>query len=309
MKNFLISQRILILVIIMYLTLGAYRNSFLSISNVHGLFKQIALNGIMATGMTILFIAGWFDLSVGSVMSFTGIVVILLQPYGIFVSVSAGLMAGLLIGLLNGLLVVKGNINVFIATMGSMVIFKGFGLGLTNSRPVKGTIPAFEQLGQGSIFGLDNQVLIMVIFFVLVWYLLKYTVFGRNSYAIGGNFTSAAIAGINVKAYAISYFVFSALSATVAGILLASQANGASALYGTGIEIWIMVAVIIGGTSLGGGKGGVMGSLYGTLMLGLIERAMIVLNVDANYQSLLKGIIIMTVVVADAFISNREKNK
>jgi ribose transport system permease protein len=291
----------------MYLILGIYRNSFLSINSVRGLFKQVALNGIMSTGMTVLFIAGWYDLSVGSVMSFTGIVVILLQPYGIFVSVTAGIVSGLLIGLLNGLLVLKGNINTFIATMGSMVIFKGLGLGLTDSKPVKGTIAAFEKLGQGVFLGIDNQVWIMAIFFVLVWYLLKYTQFGRNSYAIGGNFTSATMAGINVKRYAISYFVLSALSATVAGILLASQANGASALYGTGIEIWIMVAVIIGGTSLAGGKGGVIGSLYGTLLLGLVERSMIMFNVDSNYQSLFRALVIIAVVVTDAIISNKER--
>ncbi|MGM0366027.1 MAG: ABC transporter permease [Actinomycetota bacterium] len=307
--NFLIEQKLLFVIIILVIALSSADRSFFSLRSLLSILDHITLLGIMAAGMTVLLISGWFDLSVGAVMAFTGVIIVLLQPYGMLVSIIGGLLAGTLVGAINGLLVVKGRIHAFIATLGTMIIFRGLSLGLTEARPIRGTIDAFKLVGRGAIMWIPNTVLFLIITYVAVWYILKYTKFGRNDYAIGGNIDSARLAGINVNAFTFLYFVFCSFTAAFAGMVYTSTVNTASAVYGPGIELYVIAAAVLGGTSLFGGKGNVVGSFQGAIILGLIDRSMVIFRVDTNYQLLIRGLIILAVVVTDAIVSRREEIK
>ncbi len=300
-------RKLLVVIIVLIVVLSAADGNFFTLRTFVSLFDHIAINGIMAAGMTILLISGSFDLSVGSVMAVTGIVIVLTQQFGILASVLLGLAAGTLIGALNGVLVVKGKINAFIVTLGTMIIFRGLGLAITNSHPVKGSIAAFRALSWTSPLGIPLPVFYLAAVYLAVWYVLRYTKFGRNDFAIGGNVLSSRLAGIRVDLYTFLYFVVCSLMAALAGVLLTSRVNTGSAVYGDQTPMLIIAAAVLGGTSLFGGKGTVLGTLQGVLILGLIERAMVIFNVNTNYQLLVRGMIIITVIVADALTTKRRE--
>jgi ribose transport system permease protein len=307
--RFVGDQKLLFVIVLLVLVLSLADRSFFSFRSLTSIIDHITINGIMAAGMTVLLISGAFDLSVGAVLAFTGVVTFLLQPYGLWISVVGGLLSGTAIGALNGLLVVKGRINAFIVTLGSMIIFRGFGLGLTSSTPVKGRIEAFTHLGQGSILGVSNPVWILIVTYVVVWYVLKYTKFGRDDYAIGGNPLSARLTGIFVDTNRFFYFVFTSFTAAVAGLIYCSRVNTASAVFAPGIELFVIAAAVLGGTSLFGGKGGIIGTILGVVILGIVERAMVVFNVDTNFQLLVRGLVILGVVVADTLVTRRQERR
>lgn len=301
-------RKLLVVIIVLIVVLSAADGNFFTLRTFVSLFDHIAINGIMAAGMTILLISGSFDLSVGSVMAVTGIVIVLTQQFGILASVLLGLAAGTLIGALNGVLVVKGKINAFIVTLGTMIIFRGLGLAITNSHPVKGSIAAFRALSWTSPLGIPLPVFYLAAVYLAVWYVLRYTKFGRNDFAIGGNVpVFQACRGIRVDLYTFLYFVVCSLMAALAGVLLTSRVNTGSAVYGDQTPMLIIAAAVLGGTSLFGGKGTVLGTLQGVLILGLIERAMVIFNVNTNYQLLVRGMIIITVIVADALTTKRRE--
>jgi ribose transport system permease protein len=305
--RFLSNQKLLVIIVAMVVLLSVAERGFFTVPSLLKILDHVSINALMAAGMTILLISGSFDLSIGSVMALTGIIIVLTQQFGIGVSVILGLLVGTGVGALNGILVVKGKINAFIVTLGTMVAFKGLGLVLTNSHPVKGKIEAFQAFGQAGLLGIPLPVFYLVIAYAAVWYILKYTKFGRNDYAIGGNALSSKLAGINVGLFTILYFVFCSFAASVAGVVLTSRVNTASAVFGDNTPLLIIAAAVLGGTSLFGGKGSIIGTLQGVLILGLIERAMVTFNVDTNYQLLVRGLIILAVIVADALTARRRQ--
>ncbi len=303
--RFMADWKLLVIIVALIVVLSLSDRNFLNLRTLVSLFDHISINGIMAAGMTVLLISGSFDLSIGSVMAFTGIVIVLSQPYGMLASILLGLAAGTAVGALNGFLVVKGRINAFIVTLGTMIIFKGLGLVVTSSHPVKGTIDSFEVFGQGSLLGIPLPVFYLAVAYVAVWYVLKYTRFGRNDYAIGGNPLSSRLAGIGVDLHTFLYFVFCSFTAALAGVVLTSRVNTGSAVFGDQTPLLVIAAAVLGGTSLFGGKGTIVGTIQGVLILGLIERAMVIFNVDTNYQLLVRGAIILAVIVTDALTVRR----
>lgn len=304
--NFFINQKLLFIIIALIIILTAKDRSFFTVKSLVSILDHVTIQGIMAAGMTILLISGSFDLSVGSVLAMSGIATIMLQRYGMLVSISGGLLTGVVIGAINGALVVKGKINAFIATLGTFIIFRGLGLGLTHG-PIKGTIENFPKIAQGSLFGIPNNIFFLAITYLVVWYVLKYTKFGRNDYAIGSNPLSARTAGINVNLNTFFYFVACSFAAAVAGVLLTSKVNTGNPVFGDNVPMLVIAAAVLGGTSLFGGKGGVIGTIQGVIILGLVERAMVIFNVDTNYQLLVRGSILLAVIITDAVTSNRQR--
>lgn len=304
--NFFINQKLLFIIIALIIILTAKDRSFFTVKSLISILDHVTIQGIMAAGMTILLISGSFDLSVGSVLAMSGIATIMLQRYGMLVSISGGLLTGVVIGAINGALVVKGKINAFIATLGTFIIFRGLGLGLTHG-PIKGTIENFPKIAQGSLFGIPNNIFFLAITYLVVWYVLKYTKFGRNDYAIGSNPLSARTAGINVNLNTFFYFVACSFAAAVAGVLLSSKVNTGNPVFGDNVPMLVIAAAVLGGTSLFGGKGGVIGTIQGVIILGLVERAMVIFNVDTNYQLLVRGSILLAVIITDAVTSNRQR--
>ena len=300
-------RKLLLIIVALIVVIFVADRNFFTLRTFVSLLDHIAINGVMAAGMTILLISGSFDLSIGSVMAVTGIIIVLSQKFGMLASVLLGLAAGTAVGALNGVLVVKGKINAFIVTLGSMIIFRGLGLAITNSQPVKGSIPTFQIFSQASLLGIPLPVFYLAVVYAAIWYVLKYTKFGRNDFAIGGNAVSSRLAGIRVDLYTFLYFVVCSFTAALAGVILTSRVNTGSAVFGDQTAMLVIAAAVLGGTSLFGGKGTVIGTIQGVLILGLIERTMVIFNVDTNYQLLVRGMIIIAVIVADALTARRRE--
>ena len=300
-------RKLLIIIVALIVVIFVADMNFFTLRTFVSLLDHIAINGVMAAGMTILLISGSFDLSIGSVMAVTGIIIVLSQQFGMLASVLLGLAAGTAVGVLNGVLVVRGKINAFIVTLGSMIIFRGLGLAITNSQPVKGSIPTFQIFSQASLLGIPLPVFYLAVVYAVIWYILKYTKFGRNDFAIGGNAVSSRLAGIRVDLYTFLYFVICSFMAALAGVILTSKVNTGSAVFGDQTAMLVIAAAVLGGTSLFGGKGTVIGTIQGVLILGLIERTMVIFNVDTNYQLLVRGTIIIAVIVTDALTARRRE--
>jgi len=305
--KFLLNQKLLILIVLLVAAMAIKDTNFFSLSGVYEIFDHIAIIGIMAVGMTVLLISGSFDLSIGSVLSLTTVIVMLFQERGILISIIMGVVSGIAVGILNGLIVVKGKINPFIATLGSMLIAKGFALGISRSQTIVGSRAEFIFLAHGKVLGIPNPFILLVIFLLIGWYILRFTKLGRNSYAIGGNEHSAILAGIQVNRSKFVFFVFCSLTASISGLILASKTNTGNAILGDNVVLIVIGGVVLGGTSLFGGRGHIMGTIQGVLVLGLIERAMVVFHISSWYQYMLRGIVILAVIVLDTVIERRRR--
>jgi ribose transport system permease protein len=301
------SAKLLIIIIFVMLLLSVVDPNFLTPRSLLNLLNHMSIDGIMVVGMTVLLISGVFDLSIGSVMSLAGITTIFLQPQGTLLSLLGGALVGLVVGLINGILATVAKIQAFIATLGTMIFVKGIALVLTRSVPISGSNAAFMEFAYKSVLGVPVFVYFLALAFAAGWYLLNHTKFGRYAYAIGGNEESARLAGIRVSFYKIAYFVFCSLSASIAGVLLASKTNTGSAIFGDNVPLVIIATVVLGGTSLSGGKGKILGTLQSLVIFGLISKAMVILNIDQLYQYIFRGLVIITVVLADAMTSARDR--
>ncbi len=308
LKDFLNKGKLLIIILILITSMSIVDPTFLHITSIYSIFENVTIMGILAIGMTYLLISGDFDLSIGAVLSLVTVVVIIFQENGIMLSVFVGLIVGLLVGAANGIIVVKAKVNSFIATLGTMVVAKGIALVLSSSRTVGGDNPAFLLLYRNTFFHIPLPIIYTAILYGVAGYLLKNTKFGKYTFGIGGNEHSAMLAGINVNAYKFFYFVFCSLMAAIAGILFASRTNTGSANYGDNFTLLVIAAVVLGGTSLFGGYGGVWGTFQAVVILGLIERAMIIFRIGSWYQYLVRGLIILIVVLISTISERRRKN-
>jgi len=217
------------------------------------------------------------------------------------VSILTGLVFGLAAGLINGLLVVKLHIPALIVTLGMMYICDGLILIVTMGSPVYPLPYSFKKLGQGTVFGIPNIIMISLALALIGAFVLKNTKYGRQVYAIGGNRETARLAGIPVDATQVSVYVLSAASAALAGILMAGRLNSAQPGAGNGYEMTVVAAVIIGGTSMFGGAGSILGTLLGSLLMTVIENVLLLMKISAYWQSLVIGIIIIFAVGLDQY--------
>jgi ribose transport system permease protein len=304
-KNFVNNQKLLIIIIFIIIILSSIDISFLSLGSIINTIRHMAIDGVMAVGMTILLVSGEFDLSIGSVMSLSGIVAVLILPYGLPLALIGGLMVGFIFGFINGTLTVIGRIQAFISTLGTMIVGKSLALILTSSVPISSFNEYFNMISSIEIIGISSLIYILIIVFAIGWYLLKYTRFGKYAYAIGSNENSARLAGIKVNKHKITYFVFCSVFASIAGILIASKTNTGSPVIGDDVTLIIVAIAVLGGASLSGGKGKIIGTLQALIIFELISKSMITLNINQIYQYIFRGFIILVVVISDA-ITNKE---
>jgi len=287
--------RSLILLILILIFAVFAHPKFLTDKNLMNLLMQIPVNGIVAVGMTLVIITGGFDLSVGSVMAMTGIVVMTVMPAGIFPAVLAGLAVGMIVGCINGGLVAYIGINPFIATLGSMAFVRGLALGLTDSRPISVANMDFINMGL-SFF----PVVICALLIVAMEYFIRQTRSGHNIYIYGSNKEAGYLAGINMrKTLFITYFLCSVM-ASVAGIFLSARLGTGSPVIAEDAALLAIAAVILGGTSLTGGSGGVLRTLTGILILGVLTNIMNLIGVTSYLQIVIKGLLVVAVVALDA---------
>ncbi|GHG11865.1 ribose ABC transporter permease [Deinococcus piscis] len=280
---------------------------FLTVPNFLNIARQTSVNALLAFGMTAVILKGGIDLSVGSILAVVGVIAVFLDQAGVpFVgTVLLSLAAGGLIGSLNGVMVAYGKIAPFIVTLAALTIWRGVTLVLTDGSPLSKLSPAFQAFGNVSPLGVPSPVWLALSALLATWFLLRRTGWGRGIYALGSSEDAARFAGLPVDRLKVSVYAFSGLMSALAALLLTSRLNSAQPTAGSGFELDAIAAVVVGGTSLAGGRGGVIGTLLGALIIGVLNNAMNLLDVNAFYQQIVKGLVIVGALLFERFLSSR----
>jgi len=285
-----------------------FPDSFPSFLNAAGIMRNFALDAIMVCGMMVLMVSGVFDLSIGSIYSLVGVLTAALMKnmgWPVPLAVLAGLSAGILCGLVNGFITAKIKVNALITTLGTQQIFRGIAIFIGGTN-IPNLPPAFNSLAQSKFLGIQGFVWIMGAVVLITFFLLSQTRFFRQFYYIGGNLKAAKLSGINVSRMQMVGFAFMGLMAGLSGMLFASRLGAAVAVAGDGKELAIITATILGGASLSGGKGNIFGGLVGVIFIAIVNNLMILATVDAYWQSIVIGTILILAVATD-WLVNRGK--
>lgn len=295
----------LLALLVLVVAVSVMNMSFLAPSNLLNLLRQVSINALIAFGMTFVILTGGIDLSVGSILALSGAISAYMIQAGVSpaISIAIGMLTGALFGLINGILVAYGKAAPFIATLATMTIFRGGTYVFTNGNPITGTKInesfLFQFMGRGYLFGIPFPIIIMLIAFGILYVVLHKTTFGRKTYALGGNEEAAYVAGVNTKKVTMIIYTLSGLMASVAGVILTSRLSSAQPDAGTSYEMDAIAAVVLGGTSLAGGKGRIFGTLIGALIIGTLNNGMNLLGISSFYQQIVKGIVIIVAVLLD----------
>lgn len=274
---------------------------FLTISNLLNITQQTSINAIIAVGMTFVIIAAGIDLSVGSIMAFAGVVLASALNAGIPLPLALliGLGVGLLCGVVNGVLITYGNLPPFISTLGMMSVARGAALLYTEGRPISGFSEDFRFLATGEILSIPMPVIIMGVVYLIGYFVLSHTKLGRYTYAMGGNEEAATLSGINVRLYKTVVYGLCGLLSGVAAIILTARLNSAQPIAGIMYELDAIAATVIGGTSLMGGEGRILGTLIGALIMGVLRNGLNLLGVSSFVQQTVIGSVIIIAVLVD----------
>lgn len=276
---------------------------FLSVSNLMNVLRQVSINALIAFGMTFVILTGGIDLSVGSTLALTGAVTAGLMASGVdpIFAMLLGLLLGAVLGAINGIIIAKGKVAPFIATLATMTIYRGLTLVYTDGRPISGLGDSltFQMLGKGYFLGVPIPVVAMIISFAILYFILKKTTFGRRVYAVGGNEEASILSGINADRIKIYVYSLLGLLAAVASLILTSRLNSAQPTAGEMFELDAIAAVVLGGTSLTGGRGWIVGTLIGALIIGVLNNGLNLIGVTSFFQQVVKGAVILLAVLLD----------
>ena len=293
---------ILLAFIVVCILFGILTPVFFNPLNILNVIRQVSIIGVIAVGMTFVILLGGIDLSVGSVVAFTGIIAAGFQvKWGgsLFLSIFIPLLVGGGIGFLNGFISTKGGLHPFIVTLGTMSIFRGATLLVAKGRPISGMSKSFRFIGAGMIGPIPFPVILFLGSVIIAAIILRRTVFGRYIYAIGGNEEAALLSGIRVDRYKVSAFTILGFLSALSGLILTSRLNSGELVAGEGYELDVIASVVIGGTSMMGGEGGVYGTLIGALLIGVISNGLNLLGVQPYWQMIVRGSIIILAVLMD----------
>jgi ribose transport system permease protein len=280
---------------------------FLTVPNLVNIAQQTSINAIIAVGLTFVIITAGIDLSVGSIVAFSGVVLASALEAGLPMSLAIilGLGVGLICGLINGSLIAYGKLPPFIATLGMMSVARGAALMYTQGRPISGFDLNFRSIATGEIMFIPVPVILMILVYLIAHFILTHTKLGRYTYAIGGNEEAALLSGINVMRYkACVYGICGALSG-LAAVMLTARLNSAQPIAGMMYELDAIAATVIGGTSLMGGEGRIVGTLIGALIMGVLRNGLNLLGVSSFLQQTIIGAVIIIAVLIDTTIKRR----
>jgi len=307
----------LVLLMVLFTTLAP---RFLSTINLFNVLRQVSIYGILGVGMTFVILTRGIDLSVGALAAFTGLVAAVVAKGGIDSrlvlpwggaswpwAALAAIAAGGLSGLLQGLIVSRLSVPSFVVTLGGMTVFRGLALIIGNGGPISGFSDSFGWWGRGMVGPVPAPVIAFLAVVVAAAIVLRSTPFGRAVYAVGSNPEAARLCGLDVNRVLTSVYVLTGLCAGLGGFILASRLNSAEAVAGTQYELNVIAAVVIGGTSLYGGIGGIVGTVIGTLLIGVLLNGLVILNVSPYVQQLLIGAIIVGAVVFDVSVKKQKR--
>lgn len=295
-----------IALIILMAVFTIINSNFLTANNLLNLLLQVTSNALIAFGMTFVILTGGIDLSVGSILALSSALTAGLLGSGMPVTLAIliSLILGCILGMMNGLLISYGKLAPFIVTLATMTIFRGATLVYTNGNPItKGLSDTFlfQFLGQGYIVGIPFPVIIMFIVFIVLYVLLHKTAFGKSVYAIGGNEKAAYISGVKLNKVKIIIYSISGIMASISGLIITSRLSSAQPTAGASYEMDAIAAVVLGGTSLSGGKGRILGTLIGALIIGVLNNGLNIIGVSAFWQQVVKGVVILIAVLIDRF--------
>lgn len=282
---------------------------FFTVSNLLNVAQQTVINAIIAVGLTYVIISAGIDLSVGSILAFSGVVMGLALGAGtpIPVAIGVGVAVGAACGLVNGLLIAYGRLPPFIATLGMMSVARGAALLATDGRPVSGFDESFRWLATGEVAGVPVPVVVMIVVYAIAHFTLTRTKFGRYTYAIGGNEEAALLSGVPVRIYKVGIYAACGALAGLASVLLTARLNSAQPIAGLSYELDAIAATVIGGTSLMGGRGSVVGTLIGALIMGVLRNGLNLLGVSSFIQQVVIGSVIISAVLLDTFLKNSKR--
>ena len=299
---------------------------FLSSVNLFNVMRQVSIVGLLAIGMTFVIMTAGIDLSVGSLLACAGLVAAAVSKGGLenrftvgegqdaisydwYLAALAAITVGIVGGYLQGFAITRLRVPPFVVTLGGMSVFRGAALLFAGGGPISGFDPDFIWWGQGRLFG---QVPIPVIIFlscaVLAHIVLRYTRYGRQVYAVGGNPEAARLSGLNVRAVTTSVYVIMGFFAGLGAFVLSARLNSAEAVAGMGYELTVIASVVIGGTSLFGGTGTIFGTVIGTILIGVLLNGLVLMNVSSYVQQIIIGIIIVLAVAFDTFAKSRRRS-
>lgn len=302
-RNILHNQGILIVFVLLCIGLSLSSEFFLTWNNWTNIIRQTAINGILAIGVTYVILAGGIDLSVGSVMALCGAVAasFAVTPDNAFIGVAllASLATGFVAGLVNGAVTAYLRIPAFVVTLGMLSAARGLTFIYTDGRPISNLSPEFLWFGNGAVLGIPVPIVALALVFAVCWFVLRYTVFGRHVYAVGGNERAAITNGVRTRRVTALTYIVSGVLASLAGVILTARSTAALPQAGIAYELDAIAAVVIGGTSLSGGKGTLIGTVFGALIIGTINNGLDLLGISSYYQQVVKGLIIVGAVLLD----------
>jgi len=299
---------IFVILLIICMIFAISSPEFLSVSNLLNVALQTSIIAIVAFGMTFTILTAGIDLSVGSVMAFSGALAAGLavrQGLGTGVGILVALLAGIVLGTINGLLIVKGGMPPFVATLAMMAAARGMTLVYTQGKPIAGIGEDFVFWGTGRILGIPVPVILLVILALITSLVLRHTRFGLHVYATGGSEEITRLAGVSPNAIKIAVYTISGLTAALGGVLLAARLWSAQPNAAVGWELDAIAAPVLGGTSLFGGVGGIAGSLVGAFIIGVMSNGLNLLGVPSYYQQVIKGVVFILAVMLDLFTKRR----
>ncbi|MBD0378718.1 ABC transporter permease [Paenibacillus sedimenti] len=297
----------LIVLVVICIILAIFAPNFTDTGNILNILKQSSVNGILAAGMTLVILTGGIDLSVGSTIALAGVVSVLLSKQGVnpVIAMFAGIAVGYLAGWINGFLTARTKLPSFIVTLGSMTYIRGAAYVISGGLPTILASEPFKFIGSGKILSVPTPIYIMLSVYIVMFIVLKYTMFGRHIYAIGGNEEAARLTGIKVEKTLIHVYAISGLCAGLAGVVLAGRLISGQPNAGSMAELDAIAAVVLGGTSLAGGIGRIQMTIIGVLILGVIRNGLTLLNVSFFWQTVITGIVIVLAVLLDRLRSDK----
>lgn len=292
-----------IALIFLVMVISIISPDFRTVNNFLSLLRQSAINGLIAFGMTCIILTGGIDLSVGSVLALTSIICAHIIKIGMPAPLSMliALIFGIILGTISGLMVTKSRLQPFIATLITMTGYRGLTMILSGGRPISrlGDNLLLNQIGKGSFLGIPIPVWILIIFFAIFLFVLKKTVLGRQIYATGSNSKAAELAGINTNNIKLIVYAVSGFMASLSGLILVSRLGSAQPTLGSGYELDAIAAVALGGTSMTGGRGKIMGTLIGILIIAVLNNGLNIIGVSSYYQDVVKALVIFLAVISD----------
>ncbi len=310
-KEFIKKISTFLMLVFVFLFFTFATENFFAAKNMINILRQVSILGILTAGMTFVIISGGMDLSVGSQLGLTGVLcAMFLSQFrmGNVPSVILAVGIAACFGLLTGLLIVSLNVSAIVITLGMQTVVRGFAYIFSGGIPIYDIPESLVFLGQGYVGQIPVPVIIMLIIVLIMGFILHKTYFGRYVYAIGGNIEAARLAGVQVNKILVSLYAISGFLSGIAGVILMGRVSSGAPASGTGTEMEVITAVIIGGVSINGGKGGMAGAFFGALIIGMLSNGLTIMNVGQYYQNVITGIVLILAVAFDTLLG-REKVK